>query len=69
MFYHFSRYSAQTPQYMELLLNDLSIAVKNNFHLNESEQAELLAKIKEFYFQNKNITPECMTQVVDVSTV
>jgi len=54
---------------MELLLNDLSIAVKNNFHLNESEQAELLAKIKEFYFQNKNITPECMTQVVDVSTV
>lgn len=53
----------QMPQFMNLLSNDLSIVVKNNFHLNASKQAELLAKIKDFYFKNGTVTQQHVVNV------
>ena len=43
---------------------DLSLVVKNNFDLEEREQAELEAQIREFYFQNE---PPTLPKLVDVS--
>lgn len=51
---------------MNLLLDDLSIVVKNNFRLDDSKQAELLEEIKKVYFQNKPITHGCVPQFIDV---
>jgi len=54
---------------MNIVLDNLSIVVQDNFLLmNDSKQAELLAKIKEFYFQNRPISRVCAAQFIEVST-
>ena len=51
---------------MDLLLADISIALKNNFDLEEREQEELLAEVMEFYFKNEPITRDSIPQIVNV---
>lgn len=60
--------AAQIPRCLDLLLNDLSIVVKNNFHLDESQQNDLLARIKEFYFKSEVASPQSVAQILDVNT-
>ena len=54
---------------MNLVLDDLSIVVRENFNLTEFEQDELLAKIKRFYFGNDKPTRDHLglCRAVDVS--
>ena len=59
-------YKGMTQDFVNSITNDISIIVKNNFSLDESEQGTLAARIKEFYFRNESSSSACIPYLVDV---
>ena len=58
----------KTQDEIESIIDNVSIIVKKNFRLNESEQIELATSLNEFYFQKRNSPSEYMPRLADVST-
>ena len=58
-------FTAQQRSCMDFLMRDPFLIIKNNFDLDKTEQIELMAKLKEFYFNNQYVQES--EQIVDVS--
>jgi hypothetical protein len=63
---HFHFFLALMKNIMKLIREDFSVVLKYNFKMEPAKLSEVSAKVKQYFFGDKEVGPDTVNQLVDV---